>query len=597
MLLRKDIHAAHERVSHLARKCLALGTSTLIDLAWISAVWVIAILMINPSGDFPLNDDWSYSHPVRTLIEDGDFRPMGFAVMPLLSHALWGFLFAAPVGFGYTALRVSMIVAGLLGLFGVYALCRDFRQPRSLCIVAALAVGVYPAYCLLSYTFMTDISFTAASVWSVVFFCRNLRSRSTRSLVAGTVLASCALLSRQVGLAMPAAFAVIAMLPSGTSCRRLTHALFPLAACIAILLAYNYWMEATGRMPAQYAEVVQSPLLHLFSLQYLFFLLSIYGYFAFIYIGLFLLPVFLFDAGNLFWSAEIRRLWLKNKRGTIALCVLGATAMLASAITLHRMDYPLVLPMLDRGNILGEVGMGPYLVRDWVVLHLPDHLQPIPLAFWVVITALGVVGAAALIFKLALHGADLVPKLLGKGRRVSDDELASMFLVLCCVIYLAPYVIYGFYDRYLILLLPLLAMACIGVSGRSIAPASDGKILGAASIALLTLWGVISISGTHDYLEFNRVRWQALRTLMQEYRVGPEEIDGGAEFNGLYLYDPEYSPDPIGLYTRSPHYVIRDTYQIGFGLLPGYVPMKEYSYFHLFPPHEQKVVVSRKAGT
>jgi hypothetical protein len=42
---------------------------------------------------------------------------------------------------------------------------------------------------------------------------------------------------------------------------------------------------------------------------------------------------------------------------------------------------------------------------------------------------------------------------------------------------------------------------------------------------------------THDYLDTNRSRWNALNDLMQRCRVQPGEIDGGFEFNGWMLSD------------------------------------------------------------
>ena len=52
--------------------------------------------------------------------------------------------------------------------------------------------------------------------------------------------------------------------------------------------------------------------------------------------------------------------------------------------------------------------------------------------------------------------------------------------------------------------------------------------------------GILTIGATHDYLSWNRVRWQALHNLMQEPQISPNDIDGGFEFNGWYLYDYKY---------------------------------------------------------
>jgi hypothetical protein len=164
--------------------------------------------------------------------------------------------------------------------------------------------------------------------------------------------------------------------------------------------------------------------------------------------------------------------------------------------------------------------------------------------------------------------------------------------VLAGFINVAPYLFYGFYDRYLLMLVPLLAAAMISVSGRfpELAVMEATRTPRAIAFALLALWGVISIAGTRDYLTWNGLRWQALNELMQTRNVGPELIDGGAEFNGYYLYDPAYKATP----NKSGWWVQDDVFQIGFGVVPGYTAIEQYDYWHWFPPHHQKIVVMQR---
>jgi tetratricopeptide (TPR) repeat protein len=77
---------------------------------------------------------------------------------------------------------------------------------------------------------------------------------------------------------------------------------------------------------------------------------------------------------------------------------------------------------------------------------------------------------------------------------------------------------------------------------------------------------------------------------MQNGQVAAQDIDGGFEFNGLYLYDPHYQPIP----GKSIWWVQGDTYQIAFGDVPGYYAIKQYSYSHWVPSYVGKVVVLQK---
>ena len=75
-------------------------------LIFLAVLWLAVIAVVNPTGDFPINDDWSYGLAVRSLISRHAWRPTDFTSMPLVAQALWGSLFCLPFGFSFTALRV-----------------------------------------------------------------------------------------------------------------------------------------------------------------------------------------------------------------------------------------------------------------------------------------------------------------------------------------------------------------------------------------------------------------------------------------------------------------------------------------------------------
>ena len=82
----------------------AIRTSALAIIT-VSGVWLFMVLLANPVGEFPLNDDWSYSRAVQNLIEHGRLELTGFTSMPLIAQVFWGALFCLPFGFSFTALR------------------------------------------------------------------------------------------------------------------------------------------------------------------------------------------------------------------------------------------------------------------------------------------------------------------------------------------------------------------------------------------------------------------------------------------------------------------------------------------------------------
>ena len=47
----------------------------------------------------------------------------------------------------------------------------------------------------------------------------------------------------------------------------------------------------------------------------------------------------------------------------------------------------------------------------------------------------------------------------------------------------------------------------------------------------------MAVAATHDYLAWNRVRWNALQELTREAKVPFDRIQGGFEFYGWYRFD------------------------------------------------------------
>src|SRR5580765_6956960 len=48
--------------------------SDLVDFLSIGLVWIAMIVLANPMGDFPLNDDWVYALAVKSVLETGHFQ-------------------------------------------------------------------------------------------------------------------------------------------------------------------------------------------------------------------------------------------------------------------------------------------------------------------------------------------------------------------------------------------------------------------------------------------------------------------------------------------------------------------------------------------
>ena len=229
------------------------------------------------------------------------------------------------------------------------------------------------------------------------------------------------------------------------------------------------------------------------------------------------------------------------------------------------------------GNVLQATGIGPVTLRDVEILRL----TPLPVLPWIVrvaVTAAAALGAI-LLARVAWRAVAGPPeRAAGRGRSFTGGrgagarDPAAGFLVATGVLYAAPIVLAPFFDRYL---LPLLAPALGLVAASASARAAPGPwhrewarwrvtVPRSAAIAALLLFGFLSVAGVHDYLAWNRARWDLLEGLLTA-GAAPEEIDGGFEFNGAQTYARDYvAPAPLSWW-----WVRDDRWVVAFSSIPG----------------------------
>jgi len=566
--------------TEIARKNPVTIKSVAFDMLAIASLWSISLILIKPFGNFPLNDDWSFGLAVKQLIENGDFRPTGWTSMPLITQTIWGALFCIPTGFSFDALRLSTLFMSLTGILGVYFLMTELRQSRRLAVIASLTLGFSPIYFTLSNTFMTDVPYTAITILVAICFLRNLRNDSNSALILGTTLAVAATLTRQLGIALPMAFAISYIMRRGATARNLARAVIAPLLCIASLITFQYWLAATGRLPLLYHDFTRD-LIHSFTTPETIVAFAENFYAALCYLGCFLLPVLVSVSGRT-WAAD------KGKAKIFFIYAAGLMTSVFSVTALVSGRSHVILPVdssFGIGNVIIKSGIGP--------ITLPDtdyySMQALPAGFWLAVTVLGFLGALVLIAIIWFNTIKSVPKC--GSPRIHAVGATPVFLMLSAVIYLVPLLMTGFYDRYLVPVIPILAAGIAAASPQS--PQKINKAFLVASAAVILALYSFSIVTTRDYLEWNRVRWDALHDLMKDNNVTAANIDGGFEFNGWYLYDPDYKGDP----DKSWWWVQDDTYRLSFGRMPGYLLMGEYRYSLWLPPYAGSIVVQRRKNS
>ncbi len=527
----------------------------------IAAVWLIMIALIDPHGNFPLNDDWGYGRSVFDLLNTGRFHLIDFGSMSLFAQVLWGALFCKLFGASFTVLRISTLVLGLGGLFAAYGLLLEAGASRWTAFFGCLVLALNPFYLSLSYSFMTDVPFTAVSLMAIYAYAKALRHGSARTILLGTVLACAAALIRQIGVFIPIGFGVALLLKDGMRMKLLPKAILPAVVAAGSLVGYMLWLKSTGRLTSQMN--VQLVSLGRFTASgpiewiktFLGTLQPMY-----IYLGLLLLPFTMFSMSRARWS-----------RGALVASVVTGIAAMAATVCWSRW-----LP-IDRvpGDYIRDFGLGPATLRDVWMDKLPNY-PAMPGAFWIAVTAIAIIG-----------GALLVGHLASAFRMAGRKPLLAMVLVIAVLdlATLVPLASFIYFDRYFLPVIPLVMLLVILAGASSVKP---NRIYTAGSVLVLLLIGWFSIGGTHDYMAWNRLRWRAAGEAIRTEHISPQEIDAGLEFNVWNNFgQPDLTPGWWSAF---------DDYIVTFGPVPGYEQYRAYSFRRWMPPGTGHVCVLRRTS-
>lgn len=540
----------------------------------LTLLWILVIVLVNPVGNFPLNDDWAYGRAVQAVLTKGRFELTDWAPASQIAQVLWGSLFCLPFGFSFTALRYSTLVLGWVGILATYALLGRLGAGTVWAFLGALLLLCNPVYLNSAFTFMTDVPFHAFCVLAIYFFVGGLQSESRGAIVFGTVFACAATLTRQFGIVLPVAFAVAYWLKQGWRWKTLLIGALPPLITMGCLLVYQFWLAAIGQLPQTYSEQSGELIRMFFSPEGMQRALRSLAQAA-LYVGLFLFPWLVLPVRHSGLPGRDRALGI----GTGAVFAVAMLLVVGSGKPLREA----LIPYIFQGLIF-DLGTGFPILKDILGLWLP-HWPKGPLAFWIFVTTLGALGAALIGYFLTLAALDTY-------RAWRTDTLPSRWPVALALTGSLAYFLLiatrtASYDRYFFLFLPLtmiLALRAARVGVESTGPA-------AAVCLVLTLgYGWFAVATTHDYLAWNRVRWDALDTAMAEGRLNPRNTDGGFEFNGWYLYDPGYRAQP----GKSWWWVDRDDYAIAFGPIEGYEVYECHPFDRWMPIGPQAVLILKK---
>jgi hypothetical protein len=516
------------------------------------ALYIFAEVLVNPLGDFPLNDDWSYTKSAIIFCASGRVEVGTWAAMSLVTHLIWGCAFGKVFGMTFAVLRFSTLVSSLTGIFFLYRLVHRVTA-RPMCALAASLVTLFnPYYFNLSNTYMTDVNFNTLMVIFFYVAYRFFESGRLLYLLPAMLLSFMLVFIRQIGIVLP--FALIVAIPFMRGKRKLPFILL----CANFVLIYislaAYERQLRPVMP-DWAAFRFSGNIHpadpeFYTALSAKFLERWNDTIAHVL-------VFAFPFAVFYLPVLIRQCKRYRLLATMCAAVLAAIAV----------GYDARFPV---GNILGNLGVGPetFFQNRFGQLHkgtsnFTGIMSSIKYSF-----ASGTLVMMALSFRRGFIS-----------RAVKNPFAVLLAACMLCYVFLL-FVSDSFIDRYF---LPLSTILIVGLSAMA---RSYTLTFRPVTLLVPVALAYISVAGTHDYLKWNSMRWLAYSELRSD-GVGVELINGGFEVNcwddGRYGWGCDF--DKPG-----------SKYLIQFTAEPGFSVYRSYTYINWFPPRRDTVKVFTRDG-
>jgi hypothetical protein len=547
----------------------------------ILAIYILCILAANPKGEFPLNDDWSY---VRTAFAFGSGQGLKvdeWSAPSLIGQAIYGGLLVKLIAPSFLVLRLSTILLSCFIALLFWSILRRISIRKDLACVMILAWLFNPLQFNLSFGFMTEVPFLFFVVLATYLYVLYRDTRRTWQLILSAAVLGYAFLIRQTSVFFILALlgAVVTDAPV-TFRKRIQQCLGVASAFGIFIISYYLWIALRGGSTAavqkkfEYLQKISSEQIIGNSYGMLFYLVFMSA------------PIWLFLA------RPICRL-VRDVRGIVRLEIL--TVLLIAIATgvlwfwannphmqyLPSASYHARMPYLL--NVLYDSGLGPITLDPAYFGPSPNPIYP---RVWTFVTALVAIG-------VLLCGLLFIIGLIRRQRlRLLQEQRPLFIFAGLALLFLIPFEIIfshlregGLFDRHvLIVSFPFYLLLGLFSAGEEKSEESrfGFSALLPAGIAIAVL-GMFCVAAMHDYMEWNRVRWEMGRGLLQR-GIDPLSIVGGFEFNAWHNYDTYVARGNIAnvhqwWYDRR-DYIISTSLQQGYDVLE----KKEYfSWVHRCP--------------
>ena len=481
-------------------------------------ILLLCAIAINPVAEIGINDDWSYIQSARILAQTGHLVYIGWSAAMIGWQLALGALFVKLFGPSFTAVRASELLVSLaIAFLTQRTLVRAGINSRN-ATTGTVALVLSPLFLPFALTFMSDVSGLFCVVLCLYSCLRALQARTDRATLAWLAFAA---LSNALGgtVRQVAWLGVLVMFPCTVwLLRRRPYAVLSGALLYLVSAAFIYGSLQWFKMQPY---TLSDPLIPVADdrhwdrlIMQLWFPLGF---------AMLLLPIL---------AAFVPAIQLRNRR-TIRFLVSGAVFCAAAGLLLfpnHPLRFGVFLAPYrgsGMGNCVNSCGLGAGTPTT--------GMHPVILSFGPRMT-LSIAVLVVLLCFLAFMFT--VPRASRPGQSpspISWDHL-QLLTVPFTLAYLALLVPRGLIgnmlrgditDRYLLLIFPIGLVLLLRIYQDRVRPE-----LPAFSIALVVLYAVYAVAGTHDLFAMYRARLAAINEL-RAAGIPDTAIDGGWEHRAM----------------------------------------------------------------
>lgn len=462
--------------------------------------YLLALLIIQPWGNYPLNDDWSYAKSVLSIDQVGHVDIGEWPAMTLYTHAMWGYLFIKLFGFSFLVLRFSTWVSMCIGVFSFYRLGEKLTGNKQKAALMSAVLLYNPIYFNLSHTFMTDVNFMTLFILSLSLVYSFIHQPTLHKVVAILILSISITLLRQFGLLVPISFLFTTFFIKEKKLLWVVSAFLIFGITYYTLYRYESFLKSylTPWSSYKFSNDIK-PFEPEFWKRY-WFLMTLRYKVVFIY---------LFFHTFVFAAAFLPAVLKQNKWWIIT--------------TVFFFNYAWVWYVYDgfplqMNNVFLDTAVGTDTSHETLsgtFINRPHFYNAGVAQFLDVLKTIFIASGLSTVI---LH--------LWAQRKKSWDLKRIVFflyLVVFIALYLSlVFIAESFFDRYF---LPIIVLSLITLAHFSKHYDLNWRIVA----PLLLFWMYISIGGTHDYFALNDARWQLVKTLREKEKVPSEKIHGSFE--------------------------------------------------------------------